>query len=181
MSVLSAGIRGPSVRASHYVVPVLLMVLLAAVGGVVLTDPFRSPPGHHHPATHTAVRKIPPYWFVRNGDTLAQISLKTGLSVAQVEALNPDVDPNNLIPGERLKLWRHPPVPPPPSPGPMWWTVKPGQSFGSVAAATGVNIITLEKLNPNVKPASIQPGQRLQLHPLARLARVGAISRRSGW
>ena len=171
MTVLSAGVRGPAGRAPHYAAPVLLLVLMATIAGVVLTDPFRSSPAHH-PATNAVVRKLPPYWFVRTGDTLAQISVDTDLSVAQIEAFNPNVDPNSLIPGTRLNLWRHPPVPLPPLPGPMFWTVQPGQSFGSVATATGVNMITLEALNPKINPSSVQPGQRLRL-------RQGIIDRKA--
>jgi LysM repeat protein len=149
----------------------LLIALAAVVAGVVLTDPFRTAP-KHHPATYAVVRRLPPYWLVRNGDTLAQISVNTGLSVAQIEALNPNVDPNSLIPGTRLDLWRHPPVPLAPLPGPMFWTVAPGQSFGSVATATGVNMMTLEALNPKISPSSVQPGQRLRL-------RQGVIGRKA--
>jgi LysM repeat protein len=161
MTVLSAGVRGPSVRA-HYAVPILLLVVAAIVAGVVLTDPFRSS-ASHHPAGHAAVLKLPPYWYVRDGDTLAQISVNTGLSVGQIEAYNPNVDPNNLLPGTRLNLWRHPPVPRPSLPGPMFWTIQPGQSFGSVATATGVNMMTLEALNPKINPSKVQPGQRMRL------------------
>jgi LysM domain len=77
---------------------------------------------------------VPPYWFVRSGDTYAEISAKTGLTVAELQAFNPDVDPLDLIPGERLNLWRHPPKPRLKPPGPMFWTVRPGQSFGLIAA-----------------------------------------------
>jgi LysM repeat protein len=140
------------------------MILLAAVIGVVVTVPGRSGANHHAAAgSSTPARKLPPYWFVRTGDTLSQISVKTGLSVGQLEALNPQVDPTNLLPGERLKLWRHPPVPRPPPPGPMFWTVRPGESFGSIAAKTRINIIKLEQLNPQLKPGSLQPGDRVRL------------------
>lgn len=161
MTVLAAGIRGPSVRA-RYLVPILLVVLAAIVAGVVLTDPFRSS-SSPHAASQAHTRKLPPYWFVRSGDTLAQISFDTGLSVGQIEAFNPDVDPNNLLAGTRLNLWRHPPVPLAPLPGPMFWTIQPGQSFGSVATATGVNMTTLETLNPKINPSRVQPGQVLRL------------------
>jgi LysM repeat protein len=45
----------------------------------------------------------------------------------------------------------------------MFWTVRPGQSFGSIAAATGISIVTLEQLNPKLKPASVQAGNRVRL------------------
>jgi LysM repeat protein len=103
---------------------------------------------------------------VRPGDTLAQISANTGLSVALLEAYNPSVNPLALSPGERLNLWQHPPQPAKPKPkppGPMFWDVQSGQSFGSIAASTGIAITTLEQLNPNLKPSSLQPGDRVRL------------------
>jgi len=41
---------------------------------------------------------------VQSGDTLTSISHKTGVSVAEIQALNPEVDPQTLIAGEVLKL-----------------------------------------------------------------------------
>ena len=111
MTVLSAGVRGPSGRASHYLAPALLIVLLAVVVGVVLTDPFRSPSHHAASGSKAPSAKVPPYYVVRNGDTLSQISLRTGLTIAQLGAFNPQIDPENLLPGQRLNLWRHPPRP----------------------------------------------------------------------
>ncbi len=147
----------------------LALVILAAVAGavaVVILNPPRTTGGHRPAAgLRAALPHVPPYWFVRPGDTYGEISRKTGLSVAELQAFNPDVDPLNLIPGERLNLWRHPPKPRPKPPGPMFWTVRPGQSFGSIAAKTGINIIRLEQLNGRLKPASLQPGDRLRLRP----------------
>lgn len=45
----------------------------------------------------------------------------------------------------------------------MFWTVRAGESFGSIAAKTGINIDKLEELNPQLKPASLQPGDRVRL------------------
>ena len=100
---------------------------------------------------------------MHTGETLTIIAHKTGLSINQLEARNPNVDPQSLIPGERLLLWRHPPRPKPKPPGPRFWTVKPGESFGSIAAATHVDITKLEQLNPNLKPSTLQPGDRIKL------------------
>jgi LysM repeat protein len=164
VTVQLAGVSSPSVRYSHYLAPLALVILLAAVIGVVVTIPGRSSQ-HHYAGTVSrgAARKGPPYWFVRPGDTLSQISMKTGLSIDQLEAFNPQVDPNNLLPGKRLNLWAHPPTPRPPPPGPMFWTVRAGDSFGSIAAKTGINIIKLEKLNPQLKPTSLARGDRVRL------------------
>lgn len=43
-------------------------------------------------------------YTVRAGDTLSAISLETGVSVARLEVLNPDLDVQALQPGQRLKL-----------------------------------------------------------------------------
>lgn len=163
MSVQLAGTASPSGHASHYLAPLALIILLGAVVAVVLTIPGQSHSRPRSGAVHAATRRLPPYWFVRPGDTLSEISAKTGLSIDQLQAFNPQADPSALVPGERLNLWQHPPVPRPPPPGPMFWTVRPGQSFGSIAAATGINITTLMGLNPQIKPASLQPGQRVRL------------------
>ncbi|MFT3865758.1 MAG: LysM domain-containing protein [Solirubrobacterales bacterium] len=41
---------------------------------------------------------------VQSGDTLTSIAQKTGLTVSELQALNPEVDPQTLIAGETLKL-----------------------------------------------------------------------------
>jgi len=43
-------------------------------------------------------------YVVKSGDTLTSIAHKTGLTVAEIQALNPEVDPQILIAGETLKL-----------------------------------------------------------------------------
>jgi LysM repeat protein len=149
-------------------VPLLLLGVAAAVFLIV-----RSPPGFlqytgagTHASRPAAHRRLPPYWTVRPGDSFAVIAAKTGLSMDQLQAFNPSVDPLALTPGERLNLWQHPPKPHQPRskpPGPMFWTVRPGQSFGSIAHATGISIVTLEQLNPTLTPASVQPGNRVRL------------------
>jgi LysM repeat protein len=43
-------------------------------------------------------------YTVETGDTLTAISHKTGVPVAEILALNPEVDPQILIAGQTLKL-----------------------------------------------------------------------------
>ena len=49
-------------------------------------------------------RRVRPTYTVKLNDTLGLISEKTGVSVARIETLNPDLDPQNLIVGQRIKL-----------------------------------------------------------------------------
>ncbi len=49
--------------------------------------------------------KSPPKaYVVQNGDTLTSIAHRTGVSVARIQELNPGVDPQILVSGEKLKL-----------------------------------------------------------------------------
>jgi LysM repeat protein len=43
-------------------------------------------------------------YVVQSGDTLTAIARKTGVSVRRLQELNPGVDPQILISGEKLKL-----------------------------------------------------------------------------
>lgn len=43
-------------------------------------------------------------WIVHEGDTLAQISEETGLDVDELLQLNPDLDPQALLQGQRIAL-----------------------------------------------------------------------------
>ena len=149
----------------RFLAPLVFVAIAAAVALIV-----SSGLDHHAAPTRsraTIERRLPPYWTVRAGDTLGEISARTGVSIESLEAYNPAVNPFALTPGERLNLWQHPPKPAAPKSkplGPMFWLVKAGQSFGSIAASTGINITKLEQLNPDLKPASLQPGDRVRLH-----------------
>ncbi len=43
-------------------------------------------------------------YVVKTGDTLGSIAEKTGVPVERLQALNPDLDPQNLVVGQRVKL-----------------------------------------------------------------------------
>jgi LysM repeat protein len=43
-------------------------------------------------------------YTVQSGDTLISIAHKTGVPVAELQALNPEVDPQIMVAGEVLKL-----------------------------------------------------------------------------
>lgn len=45
-------------------------------------------------------------YTVRPGDTPSAIAERTGVPLEQLEALNPDIDPQQLSPGQRLRLRR---------------------------------------------------------------------------
>lgn len=148
----------------HYLVPGGLVVLLVAMIVVIVTSLGGSDPGASKASeADAAARTLPPYWRVKRGQTYAQIAQKTGLSIEQLERFNPTLDANTLLPGSRIKLRLHVPPPKPKPKGPMFWTVRSGQSYGSIAAKTGRSIVKLQQLNPKVKPSELQPGDRIRL------------------
>jgi LysM repeat protein len=55
----------------------------------------------HASAHHRTKAKT---YEVKTGDTLTSIAHQTGVPVAEIQALNPEVDPQILIAGEKLKL-----------------------------------------------------------------------------
>jgi LysM repeat protein len=81
-------------------VVVIVVVVSGSLGG---SD---SDKGEHHngqaktgrPKTKAAT------YVVKSGDTLVSIAHRTGVHVATIIALNPEVDPQILIAGETLKL-----------------------------------------------------------------------------
>lgn len=48
---------------------------------------------------------------------------------------------------------------------PAHYTVRKGDSYGSIAQKIGVTVEQLENFNPYVNPSTIRPGQRLKLRP----------------
>lgn len=52
--------------------------------------------------------RVPKYYVVKSGDTLSQISSRTGVSVARLTELNRSLaqSPNSLQTGQRLRLRR---------------------------------------------------------------------------
>lgn len=58
----------------------------------------------HHAQKQTQHRTKAKTYTVQSGDTLTAIAHKTGVPVAEILALNPEVDPQILIAGQTLKL-----------------------------------------------------------------------------
>jgi LysM repeat protein len=64
-------------------------------------------PAATSPAKATATPKAskkPRTYVVKPGDTPSSIAVKTGVTLADIERLNPDLDPQLLAPGDRIKL-----------------------------------------------------------------------------
>jgi nucleoid-associated protein YgaU len=81
---------------------VVAIVVVASLGGGGGTH---ASGGAGAPAQHRqASRHVPKTYVVQSGDTLTSIAHRTGVPVARIRELNPGLDPQILISGERLKL-----------------------------------------------------------------------------
>lgn len=143
----------------HYVIPAILATLVVAVLAAVAI----SLSGGDGPRADAAPSQLPPWWTVHRGESYSKIAQKTGLTVDQLETFNPYTNPATIVPGQRLKLRLHVPPPKPRPKGPMFHTVRSGESFASIAAKTHHSVVALQQLNPKLKPTELQPGARVRL------------------
>lgn len=104
---------------------------------------------------------VPAYYVVKPGDTLSEIAVHYGLTLAQVCDLNPWIhDPNVIHPGDRIKLSGKGTSPHTNA----VYRVKSGDTLSSIAAAHQMTLASLERLNPQIKnPDVIYPGQTIYL------------------
>jgi LysM repeat protein len=92
-----------------FVVALFLVVSHSTSGGGSGNDAKTT---QERPATSTSAsdggasttHKGPRYYSVKPGDTPTSIASKTGVPLTQIEQLNPNLDPQTLNPGERIKL-----------------------------------------------------------------------------
>jgi LysM repeat protein len=99
----SASARVLAVTALVIAFVIAIVAISGSLGG---EDPGDSGTGKHggKAAQKTQPKHVPATYEVKSGDTLIAIAHRMGISVAQIEELNPEVDPQILVAGEQLKL-----------------------------------------------------------------------------
>jgi LysM repeat protein len=100
----------PARKPGRFLAPLALVAVIVATVLVVRAGLGTT----HHSTTQTTsaarvrsagrVRRAKHFYVVRPGDSLSTISVKTGVPVARLEALNPAIDPQALQTGQRLRL-----------------------------------------------------------------------------
>ena len=83
---------------------VLVVVISAALSGGDSNDGRQGGSPGNFSRQATPDKEAPKVYVIKNGDTLTAIAHETGVPVATIQRLNPDVDPQILISGEKLKL-----------------------------------------------------------------------------
>src|SRR5580698_7433319 len=101
---------------------------------------------------------------IQSGDTMGSIAAKFNVSLAVLEAANPQIANLNLINTNELVNVPSPAAPThQPSPVPahvVTYVVQTGDTMSSIAAAHNLSLAALEAANPKVTNAdSISPGQ----------------------
>ena len=104
---------------ARWLAPIAIVAVGAAAYGIVKSGSGNgsSAGGGTRPATQrpaagrsgqttTQAQPTSRTYLVRSGDTLSSISIETGVPVARLQELNPDVDVQALQPGQRLRLRR---------------------------------------------------------------------------
>ena len=111
--------------------------------------------------------------IVRPGDTLSEIALQYGVSVAQLRALNAIVDPNRIYPGQRLRLAAPPAAAATPkaaAPKPVVHVVQRGENLTGIAQRYGTSIAAIVKANRIANPSYLHIGQRLTIPGVTALS-----------
>jgi LysM repeat protein len=83
-------------------VAVVLIAIVSSLGETDSSD--KSDRGGNQPSHQSHPKTTAKTYVVKSGDTLVSIAHRTGVPVAHLLALNPEVDPQILIAGETLKL-----------------------------------------------------------------------------
>jgi LysM repeat protein len=95
---------------ARFLAPLALTVSVIAVAVVVATSSVEAPsaPEPLRPPSTTSTtsptRSRAKSYVVKPGDNLTLISERTGVEIETLERLNPDLDPQALHAGDRLKL-----------------------------------------------------------------------------
>jgi LysM repeat protein len=143
---------------------VRIAALMAMIAGIALAVPAA--------ATDRVV-------VVQPGDTLSEIALANGVSVAQLRELNGIADPNRIFAGQRLRLQgTATAATPAPSatPGAATHVVAAGEHLTGIARRYGSSIAAIAKANALANPSFLHIGQRLTIPGTAASTTASAPS-----
>ena len=123
--------------------------------GQVICVPGRAPDG----APGACPAGTRPY-VIRSGDTFFALAQRFGTTVAELQRVNPGVNPNALRIGQTICV---PAAAPPGGPacprGSAPYVIRSGDTFFALAQRFGVSVADLQAANPGVNPNALQIGQ----------------------
>jgi LysM repeat protein len=106
--------RSPARFLAPLAVVAVGVALYAVLDHNLSKDGDSSPPAAQRDASKTkqtsqsksSTKRKRKTYVVKSGDTPSSIAEKTGVPLAEIERLNPDLDPQLLAPGTKIKLRR---------------------------------------------------------------------------
>lgn len=96
-------------------------------------------------------------YTVKPGDTIYNLAVKYNTTVEDIIRVNPGINPDNLRVGQRICIPRT--VTPPPECDGLYYVVRPGDTFYSIAMMYNISVEALIKANPGVDPNNLRVGQ----------------------
>lgn len=98
------------------------------------------------------------FYTIQTGDTLFLIATRFDISVAALRAANPGLDPNRLVPGQRICI---PGAQSITCPGDNTYLIGPGETLSSIAEKFTVSAADILILNPGLRPSDFTQGRRI--------------------
>ncbi|HJV22815.1 MAG TPA: LysM peptidoglycan-binding domain-containing M23 family metallopeptidase, partial [Holophagaceae bacterium] len=132
----------------------LTLIALALAGLSLQAAPAKKKPRHAAASLEVHV--------VRKGETAAAIARKAGLSLAQLESLNPALDLDKLALGAKVRVKAAKSAGKALVGGDTVVLAK-GQTLHSLAKAQGLTVADLLEANPGLKPSRVKAGARIHL------------------
>ncbi|MBI3129886.1 MAG: LysM peptidoglycan-binding domain-containing M23 family metallopeptidase [Acidobacteria bacterium] len=133
----------------------LTLIALALASLSLQAAPAKKKPRHAASTTEVHV--------VRQGETAAAIARKAGLSLAQLESLNPSQDLGKLALGTKLRIKATKAATTKPVLTGETVVLAKGQTLHGLAKEHGFTVADLVEANPGLKPTRIKAGARIHL------------------
>lgn len=122
--------------------------------GQVICIPLAVPPVFCPPGTFT--------YTIRPGDTYFRLSRRFGVSIEDLIAVNPGVEPDAVLIGQQICIPAVEGIPPGACPaGTTSYIVRPGDTFFTLARRFGTTVAAIQQANPFVDPQNLRIGQLL--------------------
>ena len=95
-------------------------------------------------------------YVIRAGDTLFSIGQRYNVSVQDLIAANPGIDPNRLRIGQQICIPRSEV---PPCPGGFYYTIRSGDTLYNISQRYNISLQRLISANPGINPNRLEIGQ----------------------
>lgn len=104
------------------------------------------------------------YWEVASGDTLFKIAQAVGVTLDEIIAANPNIEPESLQIGQPVCIPEGGTHLPnlkslPKCPGGIYWQIAPGDTLFKIAQLNRISVRKIIAANPGINPNSLKTGQ----------------------